>query len=84
MRLLEAADGRDGGLALLEAETRPDLVLLDVRLPDMSGLEVCWRIKTDHPGVVVLQTSAAFVRSSRSGFGAFRRGEFLSHRADRG
>jgi len=58
--LLEAATGK-GALALLEAES-PDLVLLDVRLPDMSGLEVCRQIKFDHPAIVVLQTSAAFVR----------------------
>jgi DNA-binding response OmpR family regulator len=28
-------------------ETRPDLVLLDVMLPDMSGYEICGVIRTD-------------------------------------
>ena len=37
----------------------PDLVLLDVRLPDIHGAEVCRRIKTTYPAVAVLQTSAA-------------------------
>ena len=40
--VLEAAGGGDA-LALVESEA-PDLILLDVRLPDMSGTEVCRRI----------------------------------------
>ena len=39
-----AADGATG-LAALEA-TPPDLVILDLMLPDMDGLEVCRRIKS--------------------------------------
>lgn len=43
--VLEAATGRYG---LELAQSRfPDLVLLDVGLPDMSGVEVCRQIKTD-------------------------------------
>jgi signal transduction histidine kinase len=37
----------------------PDLVLLDMRLPDIDGVEVCRRIKATHPSIAVLQTSAA-------------------------
>ena len=40
----EAPDGRTG-LALF-AESEPDLVLLDLRLPDMSGFDVCRQLRT--------------------------------------
>jgi len=39
----------------------PDLVLLDVMLPDVNGIEVSRRIKLAHPGIAVLQTSAAVI-----------------------
>jgi PAS domain S-box-containing protein len=44
-QVLEAATGAEG--LRLAKETRPDLVLLDVMLPDMDGLQVCRRIKED-------------------------------------
>jgi PAS domain S-box-containing protein len=58
--ILEAATGRDA-LSMAQREA-PDLILLDVRLPDMSGIEVCRRIKADPAlvGVPVVQMSASF------------------------
>jgi putative two-component system response regulator len=53
----------DSGLAALEriAEQRPDVVVLDVHMPGMSGLEVCSRIKGDEStagiGVILLTGS---------------------------
>lgn len=44
-RLLEAENGEDG-LSLMATE-RPDLVLLDMQLPGMSGYEVAARVKAD-------------------------------------
>jgi DNA-binding NarL/FixJ family response regulator len=39
-------------------ELKPDLVLLDVQLPDLDGFEVCAQLKFfDHPPVVVLTSS---------------------------
>ncbi len=42
----------------LAAQARPDVVLMDVRLPDGSGVEACRRIKADNAEIrVVMLTS---------------------------
>jgi len=47
-RRLRVVEARDGATALIQAEAeRPELVLLDVQLPDMSGLEVCRLLRRD-------------------------------------
>jgi class 3 adenylate cyclase len=43
--LLEAADGEEA-LAIAK-EKRPDLILLDVMMPKLDGIEVCRRLKSD-------------------------------------
>jgi two-component system sensor histidine kinase/response regulator len=46
----------------LVAKYKPDLVLLDVHLPDISGFEVCRRLKqemTDHSCIVLQITASA-------------------------
>jgi PAS domain S-box-containing protein len=59
----EAANGEDA--LRMAAELKPQLVLLDVRLPDISGIEVCRRIKADPAtgSILVIQTSATFLDS---------------------
>src|SRR5262245_54809429 len=46
----------------LTQELKPQIVLLDVNLPDVSGIEICRRIKTDPSidSILVIQTSATF------------------------
>jgi two-component system sensor histidine kinase/response regulator len=62
----EVAEAGTGKRALeLAGSLRPPLVLLDVNLPDISGLEVCRRIKSDPQlgSTLVLQVSASAVTS---------------------
>ncbi len=60
--IFQAATGASA-LAIV-ANNLPDLALLDVKLPDMSGLDVCRQIKSDAATrrTLVLQTSASFVK----------------------
>lgn len=67
--LVALLDRRDGFQVVAEAGTvaeaiaatdriQPDLVVMDVRLPDGSGIEACREIRAEHPGTrVVMLTS---------------------------
>ncbi len=59
---LEAANGADG---LKMAESHPDLIIIDVNLPDINGTELARMIKADpgNPGCMVLNISASFTRT---------------------
>ena len=49
--------GRGEAVGELVERTRPDIVLLDARLPDVSGPEVCRRLRGSHPDVRVIMVS---------------------------
>jgi DNA-binding response OmpR family regulator len=56
--VVQASDGRNG---LYQAQAEEiAIAVLDVKLPDISGLDVCRIIKERDPSVLVLQTSATF------------------------
>lgn len=63
-RYLERADfsvtlASDGFAALAAvAERRPDLVVLDLMLPGLDGLEVCRRLRHDDPNLPVVMLTA--------------------------
>ncbi len=42
----QAANGADAVEIVLAAETKPDLIMMDVRMPRMSGYEACRQIKS--------------------------------------
>lgn len=62
--VLEAATGTEG--LRLAAESSPDLVLLDVRLPDIDGFEVCRRLKSkpETRPIPVVHMTASFLDST--------------------
>ena len=52
-------DAASGEVALaLVNQLHPDVVLLDIRLPGMNGIEVARQLTRDHPAVRVLMVSA--------------------------
>ncbi|WP_112268613.1 response regulator transcription factor [Lentzea terrae] len=63
----------DGSAALdAVAAERPDLVILDVMMPGMSGLDVCQRLRSEHATKtlpVILLTARAQEADVESGFG---------------
>ncbi len=53
--VVEAADGRSGFEAFQRQE--PDLVLLDLRLPDISGFDVCRQIRASSIVPIIIVTA---------------------------
>ncbi len=51
-----AATGNDA-IAAVE-NSRPDLLLLDLTLPDLDGLDVCRRVRAEHPDLPIIMLTA--------------------------
>jgi len=67
VRVVEAPDGATA--LLLAAELEPELIFLDVNLPDLSGLDVCRRLRREPrlagARIVMLTAAAQQVDISR-------------------
>jgi len=64
--VLAAESGHE---ALIQAKKRPDLILLDIMMPDMDGMETCRRLKADPKtsDIPVIFLSALTDPESRTG-----------------
>ena len=67
----EASNGKEA--IELASRLKPDVILMDVTMPDIDGIEVTKRIKSDHPHVLIIGMSvhsAQQVESAMSNAGA--------------
>ena len=64
--VLEAMTGAEG--LELAREHRPDLIVLDIKLPDMSGLDVCRQLKHDPrtSDILIIQTAKTLDDAERA------------------
>jgi CheY-like chemotaxis protein len=82
----EVQECATGNQALDLALQHPDLIILDVKLPDISGYRVCERLKSNSStaGIPVIQISAVFTGDeSRAAARQSGADAYLSHPVDR-
>jgi len=65
----EAINGQEA-LAACQSASPPELVLLDVGLPDMDGFSVCESVKAVHPTIPVVMVTTVYqsAQNRRDGF----------------
>jgi CheY-like chemotaxis protein len=81
---LEIEECSTGVAALERVRSLPDLVILDIRLPDIPGYEVCRRIKQDPATahIAVLQVSAFIGEQGKAAAIAAGADALLTHPID--
>jgi len=69
--LVRVANNGEKALRIATSDPPPDLILLDIMMPDMDGYEVCQRLKADPKARdirVIFLTAKAEVEDERRGF----------------
>ena len=81
----EVLEAASGGEALDQVARRPDLVVLDINLPDMTGYDVVRRLKGDPEtaAIPVLHLTASYVESADRAYGLEAGADaYLTHPVD--
>lgn len=66
----DVEDAEDGKTALKLMEQNPDLIVLDIMLPDMSGIDVCKKIREQSNAPVLFLTARSGVYDKTEGLNA--------------
>ena len=69
--VIEAMNGQE---AIESLKYEPDVIILDVKLPDIDGFEVCRKIKADPQtsSIIVIHLSANIISSQAKAYGLAR------------
>ena len=73
-KVLTASDGQEAVNIALGPAGAPDMILMDVAMPGMDGLEAMRQIKAQKPGLAIVIASAHSMASDRERFRRVRSG----------
>jgi len=77
-KVLTASDGQEAVDIALGPAGAPDMILMDVAMPGMDGLEAMRQIKAQKPGLAIVIASAHSMASDRERFLAAGADDVLS------
>ena len=77
-RVLTASDGIEAVKIALEPSGAPDVILMDVAMPAMDGLEAMRKIKAEKPNLAIVIASAHSMAGDRERFLAAGADDVLS------